>query len=100
MRAGSDIERKLTATCTAQWTLLGSPARVSRKREFSWISLETFGISRPKKCERQSLETLGDEKSPQLAALSHQEKKILRKQEWVADLGGFELPYSHFKKRL
>jgi hypothetical protein len=39
---------------------------------------------RPKKCEHRSLETIGDEKSPHLAGLSHQEKKILRKQEWLA----------------
>src|SRR3984893_18354073 len=34
--------------------ILGSPGRVSRKREFSWIRLETLGIP----------EIIGDEKSP------------------------------------
>ena len=38
--------------------------------EFSWIRLETFGNSRPKKFERRSPETIGDEKSPTLAGLS------------------------------
>jgi hypothetical protein len=50
--------------------ILRSPKRVSRKREFSWIRLETFESSRPKKCERPSLETLCDGKSPHLAGLS------------------------------
>jgi hypothetical protein len=57
--------------------ILGSPGRVSGKREFSWIRLETFGNSRPKKFERRSPETIGDEKSPHLAGLSHPKKEIL-----------------------
>jgi hypothetical protein len=57
--------------------ILRSPRRVSRKREFSWIRLETFGNSRAKKFDHRSLETIGDEKSPHLAGLSHQGKKIL-----------------------
>src|SRR5476651_565077 len=80
--------------------ILRSPRRVSRKREFSWIRLETFGNSRPKKFEHRSPETNGDEKSPRLAGLSHPKKKILRNAECLADLGGFELPYYHSKKRL
>jgi hypothetical protein len=61
---------------------------------------ETFGNSRPKKCEHRSLESISDGKSPHLAGLSYQEKKILRKQEWLAELGGFEPPYSFFESAL
>src|SRR5580698_5831267 len=50
--------------------ILRSPRRVSRKREFSWIWLETFGNSRPERSERQSPETIGDEKNPRVAGLS------------------------------
>src|SRR3954452_8909301 len=77
--------------------ILGSPARVSRKREFSWFRSETFENSRPKEYDCQSLETLGDEKSPHLAGLSYQQKKILRKQEWVAELEGLELGHSRLR---
>src|ERR1700726_1081620 len=64
--------------------ILRSPRRVSRKREFSWIRLETFGNSRPKKFEHRSPETNGDEKSPRLAGLSHRGKKILQKLDCLA----------------
>jgi hypothetical protein len=37
------------------------------------------------KFEHQSLETIGDEKSPHLPGLSHQRKKNLRKQECLAE---------------
>jgi hypothetical protein len=57
--------------------ILRSPRRVSRKREFSWIRPETFGSSHPKKFEHRSPETIGDEKSPRLAGLSHLKKEIL-----------------------
>jgi hypothetical protein len=50
--------------------ILRSPRRVSRKREFSWIWLETFGNSRPERSERQSPETIGDEKNPRVAGPS------------------------------
>ena len=43
--------------------ILRSPRRVSRKREFSWIRLETFGNFCPKKCEGRSPETFHDKKA-------------------------------------
>ena len=76
------------------WSESQSPGRVSRKREFSWIRLETFGNSRPKKFELRSPETIGDEKSPQFAGLSHPKKEILKKREWMAGDGGIELTHS------
>lgn len=94
------LRPKRTATLPRSGFILRSPARVSRKREFSWIRLETFGSSRPKKFERWSLETIGDEKSPHLAGLSHQEKKILRKQECLAALGGIEPGHSQMSNGL
>src|SRR5580704_14745536 len=57
--------------------ILWPPGRVFRKREFSRIRLETFGNSRPKKFESRPPETIGDEKSPRLARLSHPKKEIL-----------------------
>ena len=74
--------------------ILRSPGPVSKKPEFSWIRPETFGNSRAKKFDHRSPETNGDEKSPHLAGLSHQGKKILRKQECVAGAAGIELANS------
>src|SRR6185436_12801781 len=80
-------------------SILWSPAQVSRKREFSWIRVETFGSSWPKKFEHMTLETILDEKSLQLAGLSHRGKKFLRKQEWLAGAGGIEPPNGGIKIR-
>src|SRR6202166_1321708 len=77
--------------------ILGSPRRVSRKREFSWIRLETFGNVRPKKFEHRSPETIGDKKSPHLAGLSHRKKEILSNAECLAGAGGFEPPHGGIK---
>jgi hypothetical protein len=63
-------DRKTLRRLSRSVFILRSPGRVSRKREFSWIRLETFGNSRPKKFERRSPETIRDEKSPPLAGLS------------------------------
>ena len=68
---------KSTATLARSGFVLRSPRPVSRKREFSWIRLETFGNVRPKKFEHRSPETFGDEKSPHLAGLSQLKKDIL-----------------------
>src|SRR4051794_19835917 len=68
---------RTTAASTAQCVYSRvSSARLQKTRIFS-VRLETFENSRSKKRERQSLETLGDDRSPRLAGLSHQEKKIL-----------------------
>jgi hypothetical protein len=65
--------------------ILGSPGRVSGKREFSWIRLETFGNSRPKKFEHRSPETIGDEKSPCFAGPSPQRRKFsVARNAWLA----------------
>ena len=93
--AGGDGSVLPRLPCSA--FILASPRRVSGKREFSWIRLETLGNYRRKKFEHQSLETIGDEKSPHLAGLSHQGKKILQKQECLAGAGGFEPPHGGIK---
>src|SRR5476651_1079312 len=74
--------------------ILRSPRLVSRKREFSWIRLETFGNVRPKKFEHRSPETFGDEKSPRLAGLSCPKKEILRNAGCVAGVAVLIAPVS------
>jgi hypothetical protein len=46
-------------------------------RSFLGFGWRLSGIIDPKKFEHPSLETIGDEKSPHFADLSHPEKKIL-----------------------
>src|SRR5665213_984861 len=90
MRAGRVLRGSALPRLARSAFILRSPRRVSRKREFSWIRLETFGNVRPKKFEHPSPETFGDEKSPRLAGLSHQKKEILRTPHCLAGAGGFE----------
>ncbi len=91
---------KRTATSTMQ-CIYSSVSKASlRKTGVFLIRLETLGNYRRKKFEHQSLETIGDEKSPHLAGLSHQGKKILQKQECLAGAGGFELTHSRFENAL
>jgi hypothetical protein len=54
-----------------------SKAESPENGSFLGFGRRLSGILGPKKFERQSPETIGDEKSPHLARLSHQGRNIL-----------------------
>jgi len=76
MRAGSDL-RESSLPRYRQW-VYSSVSSASLQK--TGVFLDLVGER-----EHQSLETLADEKSPHLAGVSHQEKKILRhRTAWLA----------------
>jgi len=77
-----------------------SPRKVSRKREYCRYRPETFGNFSRELFFLGGWRPLSEcKKAPILRDFRDGGVSYLKLRDCLADLGGFERPYSHFKKR-